>query len=1739
LLKARAIAIERMRSECATQSNDVQRGVPATLNFITNRRIFMSNQHPRIARWAVLLGICLVLAGAQNAYAQDPNDLNTKLPPPPLLSPTAATSQTDVDNGDGTWTFTQTINRASTAPHYTPPTNGGGFDIYSWFNQDYGWRHDFSHWSDPNLQVIEASLTVVAWDIDSEPTWGYDGEYDGVHVDGTLLNPGYLQGNNNAWSTTVFALQRSAIVDDGLINVWLNIDMHHTTMTWATTLDHCTLRIVYSVGDPNNQPYEPNLAIYPECPGDNDDLTVAVTGPDPADPNGDDVHYEYRWFVDVGTGQYIDDEFAGRSNHTGNIVPAADTVVGDLWRVQVLPVDSTNQRGDYTTATWPEAVGCNANALEILDGNPRYLNGLELGVPSPSLDQIATGGQTRGQVAADGNSLLLIRLSVAGPGMAALDIDADGGLTGSVTDLYGSATNTVRAVLTSHGYKAFWIYTPPESFFSGISLITPIASRSLSVEATFEPDSGLQSVIKRASLMLRHPPTMLVHGIWSSTKDCWGSFAGWKSTAAEWGFPLTFVDYHATTERAFDFNFPAITRTYELTLDYYRSQGLACSQVNVVAHSMGGDLTRRWAKEPTFSSAGNFHHGCVNALVTIDTPHQGSPLAASYKSLQSAMVLEALLAVIDPDQNRPAPATACCVLLAIAGKLYGEGVEDLIPGSPALVGLGETPIPSHAIYGAGGTNSFSNASGSEWWFSLLPCPQYINTAMFNSEEHDYIVTTSSQMGGMSAPFVTRQDGVAGEHTSATKQATTVQRVFDLLRSGAEDSDFSSSIPGNMCPAALAAAASGRPVEAFPVIALNAPTKSIAACASVISPANGAVVRPGHDLEIMVDVAGSAVSYGYFVWDGNSVAELDPDTGVGALRVVDADCGHRTGSALLVLEDGSICKSAAVVFDVVPEASVAALDVLNSTMLMAGPHATDALVVGATYTDGVFRPAASHAAGTTYEVADPAIADVDQNGQVRALRPGSTEITIRNGATMAQAEVHVLYAVANADPIVTLAESFETCLGDTLVLSAAGTYDPDARAGESLAYAWDLDGDGTYSDALGEEPRVTVLTPGEWDIGLEVRDISGGIVYVTAHLRATFCGAIIDGALPNPPVSGSPIQIIGRLFGPDPGEGNRSTDTHNISFGGARVADANLLSWDGASIRVLLPAGIYSGDLIVTVEGLPSNEFNLVFPNVARDCIWFDSDQITQHATSRGTAWGDYDNDGDPDLLIANYGLNHLYRNDNGVLVLVPDWCSDADPSFGAVWGDYDNDHDLDLFVVNDGVANALYRNDGGTFTRVDAGDAADPTGRGYNAAWADYDNDRDLDLYVCNVYGTNHLYRNDNGHFVNVGGATEVSGTSRGCAFGDYDNDGDQDLYVSRTGENRLFRNDEGVFVDVTASPVNDAGEGKGVAWGDYDNDGDLDLYLVNNGTSNKLFRNDHPGFFTDATDPLTGDKSFGRACAWIDYDNNGWLDLFLANASGGNHLFHNTGTAFVDSTCGALADTADLSSWGCGFADYDRDGDQDLAIAVGAYNGTSKLIRNDLYGSELQNWLQVDLRGVISNSFGVGARIVVDTGELTLVREVSASGAYLSQAPLTASFGLAGATQADVTVLWPSGTVQKVFAVPVNQRLALVEQAGTTPVENLPVPSLLTVTNHPNPFNPSTTLEFSLPRNAQVDLRVLDVSGRLVSQLLTGEALSAGWHSAPWRGRDDAGKLVPSGVYFYRLQAAGETVTGRMLLLK
>ena len=574
-------------------------------------------------------------------------------------------------------------------------------------------------------------------------------------------------------------------------------------------------------------------------------------------------------------------------------------------------------------------------------------------------------------------------------------------------------------------------------------------------------------------------------------------------------------------------------------------------------------------------------------------------------------------------------------------------------------------------------------------------------------------------------------------------------------------------------------------------------------------------------------------------------------------------------------------------------------------------------------------------------------------------------------------------------------------------------------------------------------------------------------------------------------------------------------------------------------------GVYFSEVrISTQSGEYLIPIGIYFVSSQPSCLWTDATTppLDNPTDGHGIAWGDFDNDGDDDLFLANAGDNALLRNDGeGSFTKMPNLPSSGGDSRSAAWADYDNDGDLDLYLVNWGSANHLYRNDGGgEFSDVTTS-PLDCDLQGNNVAWADFDNDGDMDLFFTNFDGPNKLVRNDGGTFVLVEG-TPLSFTdaSRGAAWGDFDADNDPDLYVSvQDGPNRLFRNDGGgMFLDVTTAPLDDDGSGKGVAWADYDNDGDLDLYLVNRFTPNRLFNNDG-GVFTNVADEVVGDTGDGRTCGWGDYNNDGWLDLFITNNDGENKLFHNLGgEAFADTTCGDLMNP--VPAWGMGWSDYDNDGDLDMYVSHHTWEGLpNHMFRNDLITNN--SWLQVELVGTQSNRFGVGARVQVGspTSLVTQTREITAGSGYMSQPSVVAQFGLNQTNMVDVTIYWPSGVVQHRTNQAVNTRLVIEEPSNASGVDDLAKPLVYDVNCHPNPFNPMTNIEFSLPRPGMVSLQVYDLTGRLMRTLVSGTSYDAGTHTVPWNGTDKDGRTVASGVYFYRFESGDHRQSGRMVLLK
>jgi len=442
---------------------------------------------------------------------------------------------------------------------------------------------------------------------------------------------------------------------------------------------------------------------------------------------------------------------------------------------------------------------------------------------------------------------------------------------------------------------------------------------------------------------------------------------------------------------------------------------------------------------------------------------------------------------------------------------------------------------------------------------------------------------------------------------------------------------------------------------------------------------------------------------------------------------------------------------------------------------------------------------------------------------------------------------------------------------------------------------------------------------------------------------------------------------------------------------------------------------------------------------------------TGHAL--GVAVGDMDNDGDQDVYITNFGPNVLYRNNgDGSFTDVTAQAGVADgDSFGAGANflDMDGDGDLDLFSASyvdfsydnhdarklmgypvyagprsyRSTPDSLFRNNGdGSFTDVSrsSGIAALP-GTGMGTVCCDFDSDGDTDIFVANDLMQNFLWQNNGqGLFQEVGlllgvacNANGEDTGSMGIGCADYNNDGWLDFYVTAYQDQTpsLYQNIEGMmFEDVTNRTGTGANTRHMVHWGndfvDFDNDGDRDLFV-----------------------------SMGHLQDNIEHwdKRSSWVKPNLIFANQGNASF-----ASVTDSSGPGLGVA-LSSRGVGFDDLDNDGDVDIVILNSRARPT--ILRND--SPSQGHWLQIRLQGRGSNRDGVGARVRVKVGNLILVDEVHSGRGYQSHYGMRLYFGLGRNDRIDqVAVHWIGGRTETFACDRVDQRLTLLEGAGTTVTE-------------------------------------------------------------------------------------------------
>jgi hypothetical protein len=446
--------------------------------------------------------------------------------------------------------------------------------------------------------------------------------------------------------------------------------------------------------------------------------------------------------------------------------------------------------------------------------------------------------------------------------------------------------------------------------------------------------------------------------------------------------------------------------------------------------------------------------------------------------------------------------------------------------------------------------------------------------------------------------------------------------------------------------------------------------------------------------------------------------------------------------------------------------------------------------------------------------------------------------------------------------------------------------------------------------------------------------------------------------------------------------------------------------------------------------------------------------LVQSGWGQGACAGDYDNDGYEDLFVTYWGQNRLYRNKAdgtfedvtsraGLLSARTRWGA------GCALLDYNRDGLLDIIAANyiDLDLSSTPLPESGLCRYKGLPVACGPPGL---------------------PGGKNVLYRNlGKGRFEDVSDASGISrarGTyGLGVATVDFNNDGWVDVYVANdSNPSALYLNNrDGTFADVgvTAgcaySQDGKPQAGMGIAIGDYDRNGTMDIFKTNfAGDTSTLYANTGEGLCEDRTFAAgigLNTRWLGWGVGFLDLDSDGWLDLFLVNG----HVYPEVERVKTEAGYkqrkvvyrnlrnGRFADvteqlgdpvTVPKASRGAAFADFDNDGDID--IAVNNVNDLPDLYRLDRAGE--RQWVGVKLTGVDSNRSAIGARVRLVTRDGVQVQEVRGGGSYYSQNDLRVYFGLGAATSIDrLDVRWPNGREESWTGLAVNRLHALLEGNG------------------------------------------------------------------------------------------------------
>ncbi|MEZ0007509.1 hypothetical protein ABH942_002891 [Flavobacterium sp. 28YEA47A] len=448
--------------------------------------------------------------------------------------------------------------------------------------------------------------------------------------------------------------------------------------------------------------------------------------------------------------------------------------------------------------------------------------------------------------------------------------------------------------------------------------------------------------------------------------------------------------------------------------------------------------------------------------------------------------------------------------------------------------------------------------------------------------------------------------------------------------------------------------------------------------------------------------------------------------------------------------------------------------------------------------------------------------------------------------------------------------------------------------------------------------------------------------------------------------------------------------------------------------------------------------------------------------------------------INGNNLNIHYQNSAGgfTSTTVPTTSISFLPSWSVTAGDFDKNgyNDL-LFGAGNGVTFLKANSNGTAYTAISGPQSI----FSQRSNFVDINNDGHLDAFVCHDVNPNVYYINDgNGNLVfHQGGMGDYpNGGNYGSIFVDYDNDGDQDLFIAKcrggnpaASTDELHRNNgDGTFTNVAAQAgLADPDQSWSSAFGDFDNDGYMDVLIGSNanGTAQKLMRNNKDGTFTNVTAGSGFDtyNNMGREYIARDFNNDGFIDVY---GPGGIIMINNGDWTFTKS--GGAPPNGPIG-------DLNNDGFLDVQNGNTIYLNTG----ND------NNWITINLKGIQSNSNGIGARVELYGTWGKQIRDVRSGEGFEFANTLNTHFGIGTATVIEkVIIKWPSGLVDIIPNPSKNSRL-LVTEGSTLGISEANSTMFII---YPNPASNQIRIQLNEMKYEITNAKIYDYNGRMVSDV-------------------------------------------------